>query len=167
MLHGKFERIVEEQGVKVLRLLLTEFYTKYLKYVDAENELNLIDSLDGISFMPVDKNVYLRIICFNNLTSNRFAQISEIVFFFKDQLVWSGLEQDDIRIFYHFMSKFVMPEGEQYSVNEFFPFMRNTNGFMTGPASLDDNRPFVVPIFYLGDVPTYLIIYRVRTQSIL
>lgn len=165
MLHGSFTQIVEEKGVQVLRLLLAEFYTKYLKYIDVENDFNLIDSLDGINFMPVDKNVYLRIICFINLTSNRFSQIKEIVFLFKDQLVWSGLEQEDIRVFYHFLNKFITPEGEQYSVNEYFPFVRNTNGFMTGPTSLEENRPFAVPIIYVGDVPTYLIIHRVRSAK--
>ena len=72
MLHGSYSQIVNEQGVDVLRMLLTEFFTKYIKNLDIENELNLIESFDGVQFMPVDKTVYLRIICFNNLTNNSF-----------------------------------------------------------------------------------------------
>ena len=161
MLHGRFDQIVVEKGVDVLRMLLNEFYSKYLKTIDVDTDLNLVESFDGINFMPVDKNVYLRIICFNNLTNNSFPQIKETVFLYRDQLVWSGLEQEEIRVFYHFITKFIIPDGESYAVNEFISFVRNQNGFMTGPSSLEDARPFAVPIMYVGDIPSYLILYRV------
>ena len=161
MIHGRMTQIVEDKGVGVLRLLLNDFYSKYLRYFDVENDLTLVEALEGISFMPVDKNVYLRIICFNNLINDTFSHIRETVFLYRDQLVWSGLEQEDIQVLYHFIIRFVL-EGDQYAVNEFIPFVRNTNGFMTGPSSLEDPRPFAVPIIYVGDIPMYLIIYRVR-----
>jgi len=159
MIHGRMTQIVEDKGVGVLRLLLNDFYSKYLRYFDVDNDLTLVDALEGISFMPVDKNVYLRIICFNNLINDTFSHIRETVFLYRDQLVWSGLEQEDIQVLYHFIIRFVL-EGEQYAVNEFIPFVRNTNGFMTGPSNLEDPRPFAVPIIYVGDIPMYLIIYR-------
>lgn len=162
MLHGSYAQIVNEQGVDVLRMLLTEFFTKYIKNLDIENELNLIESFDGVQFMPVDKTVYLRIICFNNLTNNSFPQIKETVFLYRDQLVWSGLEQEEIRVFYQFLAKFVITEADNYAVNEFISFVRNQNGFMTGPSSLEDSRPFAVPIIYVGNVPSYLVLYRVN-----
>ena len=82
--------------------------------------------------MPVDKNLYLNIISFINGTNNSFPQIKEIVFFFKDHLVWSGLEQEDIRVLYRFLIKILAinnpdPDSIQsdfIAINKyFFPFL--------------------------------------------
>ena len=45
--------------------------------------------------------------CFINLTNNTFPQIRETIFMYKDHLVWSGLEQDDIRVLYKFIVNFL------------------------------------------------------------
>src|SRR3990167_279309 len=82
--------------------------------------------------MPVDKNLYLNIISFINGTNNSFPQIKEIVFFFKDHLVWSGLEQEDIRVLYRFLIKILAinnpdPDSIQsdfIAINKYFsPFL--------------------------------------------
>ena len=163
MLHGKMSSIVAEKGVEALRAIANDFFTKYLRFFNPDTDLSLLESLEGIAFMPVDKNVYLRIISFNNLIGNTFGQIRETVFLYRDQLLWSGLEQDDIQVLYHFINRFVICEVEQ-PTQDFIPFVRNANGFMTGPLNLEENRPFSLPIIHVGGTPMFLIIYRVGCQ---
>jgi hypothetical protein len=57
----------------------------------------------GIHFLPVDKHVYLRIQSFINLIENTFDCIVYSSFLYKNFLVWSGLEQDDMLKIYKFL----------------------------------------------------------------
>ena len=65
----KANLLIEGEKIKSIG---THFDLPNVETIDVEGNLNLVDSFDGIHFMPVDKNVYLRIICFNNLTNNSF-----------------------------------------------------------------------------------------------
>lgn len=54
--------------------------------------------------MPLDKNTYLKVQCFINLTETTFPQIKHSVFLHGDNLIWSGLEQDDMRALYRLLT---------------------------------------------------------------
>ncbi len=47
--------------------------------------------------------MYLRVQSFINLTEDNFSKIQYAAFLFRDNLVWSGLEQDDMRIMYSYL----------------------------------------------------------------
>ena len=64
----------------------------------------MVDAFDGIQFLPLDKNTYLRVQCFINLTESTFPCIKYTVFLYNDHLVWSGLEQDDMRVLYKYLT---------------------------------------------------------------
>lgn len=122
--------------------------------------MDLFATLDGIHFLPVDRNVYLRIQCFINLCENQFGCIKYCSFLYKDHLLWSGLEQDDIRVLLRFLINYVhtfldisLSEVGQFPSNlthqnvatsdnsapKFFKLnkVKDTFGFVTGPISLD------------------------------
>ena len=61
-------------------------------------------AFDGIQFLPLDKNTYLRVQCFINLAEATFPSIKYSVFMYNDHVVWSGLEQDDMRILYKYLT---------------------------------------------------------------
>lgn len=63
--------------------------------------------------------MYLRIQSFINLTINAFEQIEYVVFLYQDQLVWSGLEQEDIQIMYRFLVKYLGINGVSYAILSF------------------------------------------------
>src|SRR4051794_38675233 len=54
-------------------------------------------------YLPVDRNVYLRIQSFVNLVENSFSQIKYTCFLYRDHLVWSGLEQEEMQTLYTYM----------------------------------------------------------------
>jgi hypothetical protein len=65
-----------------------------------------LPSLIGIQFLPVNKNVYLKIQSFLNCLEHTFDPIRYTSFMYKNQLVWSGLEQEEMKILYKFVVLF-------------------------------------------------------------
>ena len=51
-------------------------------------QADILDIFNGIHFLPLDKNTYLRIQCFINLLEANFPQITYTAFLYNDQLVW-------------------------------------------------------------------------------
>jgi len=60
--------------------------------------------LAGIQFLPLDKTLYLRVQSFINLTESTIPEIAYTCFLYSQQLVFSGLEQEDIRILYRYIT---------------------------------------------------------------
>jgi hypothetical protein len=99
---------MKKDGVEELRRKLACFFNRYVPTIDF-GRVDLFSALDGIHFLPVDKNVYLRIQSFINWTENNFPAIQYSCFLFRDHLVWSALEQEDMRIMYKYLVEFVLP----------------------------------------------------------
>ena len=104
LFNGTFSYILETYGVRILKHRLDLFFKQYLNTIDFQN-LDLLCSLDGIQFLPLDRNTYLSIQCFINMTEERFKFIKYSAFLFNDYLVTSGLEQEDIRPLYRCLKK--------------------------------------------------------------
>jgi len=49
---------------------------------------DLLDVFCGISFLPLDKNTYLRVQCFINHLEASFPTVKYTAFLYNDQLVW-------------------------------------------------------------------------------
>ena len=63
----------------------------------------------GIQFLPLDKQSFLKIQSFVNLVEQTFSQIKYTAFLYTDQLVWSGLEQEDMRVLYKYLTTSLFP----------------------------------------------------------
>jgi hypothetical protein len=123
-------QIVRESKEDGLREKLSDFFGHYAPTINFKT-VDLFSALDGVHFLPVDKNVYLRIQSFVNWTENNFPSIEYSCFLYRylpspstsslplplqlspgfsfnpprvhgcrDHLVWSGLEQEDMRTMY-------------------------------------------------------------------
>lgn len=90
-------------GPDVMRSRLQTFITPFLNTINFE-QLDLFATLEGIQFLPVDKNVYLRIQSFINLTEDHFPKVQYAAFLYRDHLLWSGLEQDDMIAVYAYLT---------------------------------------------------------------
>eukprot|EP01095_Lingulamoeba_sp_RSL-Kostka_P001989 TRINITY_DN12839_c0_g1_i1.p1 TRINITY_DN12839_c0_g1~~TRINITY_DN12839_c0_g1_i1.p1 ORF type:complete len:465 (+),score=121.41 TRINITY_DN12839_c0_g1_i1:17-1411(+) len=182
LFYGPMNVIVEENGgfteddntgVLYLREILQNFFNIYVNYSEVEN-YDMFTTLDGIQFLPVDQNIFLRIQSFINLIINAFQQIEYVVFLYQDQIVWSGLEQNDIQVLYRYLIKFLGIFGDG-TEDKFIPVNRpdKTNcGFITGPQSLDQNsNTFEVPTIFLGNEDAlkelYLVIFQKKNITCL
>ncbi|KAL5473104.1 hypothetical protein EMCRGX_G027549 [Ephydatia muelleri] len=108
LFNGTFLNIEAMYGVENLKKKLEKFYSKYINAVEV-SKLDIFSVLQGIQFLPLDKIMYLKVHSFVNLIETTFRNILHSVFLYGDQLVWSGLEQDDTKIFYQYLLGWLFP----------------------------------------------------------
>ncbi|CAF1198071.1 unnamed protein product, partial [Rotaria sordida] len=63
----------------------------------------------GIQFLPVEKRLYLKLQSMLRRLELRFSSLKETLFLYKDQLIWSGLSQDDTSLVYSFFRLYYWP----------------------------------------------------------
>ncbi|KAK2189620.1 hypothetical protein NP493_101g07016 [Ridgeia piscesae] len=108
LFNGTFHGLLERSGIDSLKHRFEQFYTKYLLTLNLKHS-DILDIFDGIHFLPLDKNTYLRIQCFINQIEAAFPQIKYTAFLYNDQVVWSGLEQEDMRVIYRYLKTTLFP----------------------------------------------------------
>jgi len=189
LFNGTFTNIMDKFSVKTLRYKLDLFMPQYISTISFDKS-DLFTTLNGIHFLPVDKNIYLRIQCFINLTENTFSQIKYSSFLYKDHLVWSGLEQDDMRVLYKYLVSYLNSDedllnflgspdfiehvqnttGKTDSTNTSFTTVKTSNGFITGPQDLKNpDTPINAPKIFIGpnDEEYHLIVYELFNITVL
>ncbi|GIX67544.1 vacuolar fusion protein CCZ1 homolog [Caerostris darwini] len=179
LMHGTFNSIVGErkENVALLRKKLNEFYENYLMNLKS-SDADLLDIFQGIHFLPLERNSFLKILCFINQVEEKFRCIKYSVFLYNDQLVWSRLEPEDTQILYQHLSLELIPsfidselKGGAFSPSRTSPFGPGSHfgRFMTGPKSMEDLSSLQkIPKIYLnnGQICCYLIAYRALNATI-
>ncbi|XP_033106088.1 vacuolar fusion protein CCZ1 homolog [Anneissia japonica] len=177
---GTIQGILERTNVEQLKHRLDHFFSRYI----ATMRLNHSDILDvhaGIQFLPLDKNTYLRIQCFINLIEANFSRIKHTAFLYNDHLVWSGLEQDDMRVLYRYLSTNQFPTTLDTELKEAPPskvFLGQTvsstshyGKYVTGPPDLSDETNIGrIPKIYVNTnsetEELHLVIYRALSATV-
>lgn len=138
LFNGSMAQIVRESKEDGLREKLSDFFGHYAPTINFKT-VDLFSALDGVHFLPVDKNVYLRIQSFVNWTENNFPSIEYSCFLYRDHLVWSGLEQEDMRIMYHYLVNHLLPPFKKWKdpKQQVWPIVSPTS------------KPNAVPYFFL------------------
>eukprot|EP00658_Telonema_sp_P-2_P007526 TRINITY_DN12807_c0_g1_i10.p1 TRINITY_DN12807_c0_g1~~TRINITY_DN12807_c0_g1_i10.p1 ORF type:complete len:398 (+),score=91.62 TRINITY_DN12807_c0_g1_i10:100-1293(+) len=102
LFHGNLSQCWERMGEDGLRSALANFMPRCIGILaDQISQYNVLNSLDGITYLPVDKQVFLSIQYVVNIIESSFEEVKPCAFIYDDQLVWSGFEQDMIRNLYH------------------------------------------------------------------
>ena len=180
---GPFYDIMKRGNVDDLKQTLHYFYTRYLPVQKWDN-CDILNIFHGIHFLPLDKNTYLRIQSFLNLLESSFSNLLYTVFMYNDQLVWSGLEQEDMRTLYHYLTTTLFPtfidKEFQSSVSKSSQPLLSSRScdkhshfgkFMTGPPNMNDssNLGKVPHIFINTTKPNekcHLVVYHALSASI-
>lgn len=178
LFNGTFEHTLQRGGgdVMCLKQRLELFYNKYLLTLKL-SQCDLLDVFNGIHFLPLDKNTYLRIQCFINQLEAAFPMVKYTAFLYNDKLVWSGLEQDDMRTMYLYLTTSLFPS---YMVQEHQgggqprPHAQGASQFcrfMTGPPDLTDDKtmgklPRVFICTETENEECYLLVYRAMSATI-
>ncbi|KAK3090405.1 hypothetical protein FSP39_011589 [Pinctada imbricata] len=181
LFNGTFCHILAKtnNNVDVLKQRLDHFYSRYLQTLRV-HQSDIIDIFSGIHFMPLDKNTYLRVQCFINLLEARFPYIKYTAFMYNDQLVWSGLEQDDMRIMYKYLTTSLFPsyqEQELQGTSSVSPARTTTaqaihyGKFVTGPPDINDENTLgkIPRVFINSEVENeecFLLVYRAHNASV-
>ncbi|XP_065899757.1 vacuolar fusion protein CCZ1 homolog [Dysidea avara] len=108
LFNNSFAYAEEHYGNEGLKNRMERFFTRYLMTMDV-NKLDIFMLYKGIQFLPLDKNMFLKVHYLVNQLESTFRQICRSVFLYGDQLVWSGLEHDDMQIFYNYLVTSLFP----------------------------------------------------------
>ena len=177
LFNGTFTTILSraDGNVESLKQRLDHFYSKYLLTLKLPAG-DILDVFNGISFLPLDKNTYLRIQCFINSLEASFPFIKYTAFLYNEKLVWSGLEQEDMRTMYKYLTASLFPtylEQELHGAHNSRPAASagHYGKFMTGPPDLDDEKNMgKVPRVYVNteelDEECYLIVYTALSATL-
>ncbi|XP_058794347.1 vacuolar fusion protein CCZ1 homolog [Phymastichus coffea] len=175
---GSFNTILNEPdcgSVTLLKHKLDHFYSRYLLSLKLNNS-DILDIFQGLQFLPLDKVTFLRVQCFMNLVESTFPQVKYSAFLYNDQLVWSGLEPEDMQVVYHYLVNTLLPahlekelDGGSIPRNSASPFSTLHYGkFVTGPSSINDVKklPKVFINYSTKATPLYLIVYRALSATV-
>ncbi|XP_070951439.1 vacuolar fusion protein CCZ1 homolog B isoform X4 [Macaca nemestrina] len=108
LFNGTFLKAMEDGGIELLKERLEKFFHRYLQTLHLQS-CDLLDIFGGISFFPLDKMTYLKIQSFVNRVEESLNIVKYTAFLYNDQLIWSGLEQDDMRILYKYLTTSLFP----------------------------------------------------------
>ena len=108
LFNGSFCGILEKTGLDMLKEKLCFFYSRYLQTINFSH-FDILDIYHGVVFLPVDQSIFLRVQSFLNLIETSFPSIVHSCFLYNDQLLWTSLEQSDIRILFKYLTTSLFP----------------------------------------------------------
>lgn len=178
LFNGTFCKAMEAGGVALLKDRLEKFFHRYLQTLHLQS-CDLLDVFSGISFFPLDKMTYLKIQSFINRMEESLNIVKYTAFLYNDQLIWSGLEQEDMRILYKYLTTSLFPRhlepelaGRDSSLRPEMPGnLQHYGRFLTGPVNLNvPDAKFRFPKIFVNTEDTYeelhLIVYKAMSASV-
>ncbi|XP_076996702.1 vacuolar fusion protein CCZ1 homolog isoform X1 [Tamandua tetradactyla] len=178
LFNGTYLKAMEDGGVKLLKERLEKFFHRYLQTLHLQS-CDLLDIFGGISFFPLDKMTYLKIQSFINRMEESLNIVKYTAFLYNDQLIWSGLEQDDMRILYKYLTTSLFPRhiepelaGRDSPIRTEMPGnLQHYGRFLTGPLNLNDPEAKCrFPKIFVNTDDTYeelhLIVYKAMSAAV-
>ncbi|KAF7242877.1 hypothetical protein EYD10_10657 [Varanus komodoensis] len=178
LFNGTFRRAMEDGGARVLKDRLEKFFHRYLQTLHLQS-CDLLDVFCGISFFPLDKMTYLKIQSFINKMEESLSIVKYTAFLYNDQLIWSGLEQDDMRILYKYLTTSLFPRhiepelaGRDSPIHAEIPGnLQHYGRFLTGPLNLNDPEAKCrLPKIFVNTAGAYeelhLIVYKAMSAAV-
>uniref|UniRef100_A0A2K6BR62 CCZ1/INTU/HSP4 first Longin domain-containing protein n=1 Tax=Macaca nemestrina TaxID=9545 RepID=A0A2K6BR62_MACNE len=165
LFNGTFLKAMEDGGIELLKERLEKFFHRYLQTLHLQS-CDLLDIFGGISFFPLDKMTYLKIQSFVNRVEESLNIVKYTAFLYNDQLIWSGLEQDDMRILYKYLTTSLFPRHMEPE-SCLFLLLR----FLTGPLNLNDpDAKCRFPKIFVNTDDAYeelhLIVYKAMSAAV-
>ncbi|CAF0807914.1 unnamed protein product [Adineta ricciae] len=113
--HGTMSCSIRHGGVEELRIILKQHFDKFIQHHlhTMIRDVTLDTSYLGVQFLPVEKKLYLKLQSILRRLELRFSSLKETLFLYKDQLIWSGLTQDDTSLVYLFFRLYYWPHLKQ------------------------------------------------------
>ncbi|CAO2630513.1 Vacuolar fusion protein CCZ1 homolog, partial [Lemmus lemmus] len=173
----------QEEELLVIKVIprcaeLEKFFHRYLQTLHLQS-CDLLDIFGGISFFPLDKMTYLKIQSFINRMEESLSIVKYTAFLYNDQLIWSGLEQDDMRILYKYLTTSLFPRhiepelaGRDSPIRAEMPGnLQHYGRFLTGPLNLNDPEAKCrFPKIFVNTDDTYeelhLIVYKAMSAAV-
>jgi hypothetical protein len=102
---------LSHEGVDKLKTVLKQHFDKFIEYHlhDMITNMSIDSSFFGIEFLPIERKVYLKIQSILRRLEVRLPSLKQTFFLYRDQIIWSGLSQDDTTLLYSFFRRYYWP----------------------------------------------------------
>ncbi|ESO10135.1 hypothetical protein HELRODRAFT_185317 [Helobdella robusta] len=108
LFNGSISRILSHSDMEALKDRLEHFFNKYLPTLRL-NQSDILDVFGGIHYLPLDRCVYLKTLSLVNRLEYEVKELKHTVILYNSRLVWTGIEQDDMKTLYHFLVTSLYP----------------------------------------------------------
>ncbi|XP_066929789.1 vacuolar fusion protein CCZ1 homolog [Clytia hemisphaerica] len=185
LFNGPFEAFVDKHGVEALKEQFKLFYYRYLQTINIR-QMDILDVFKGIDYLPLEKVDFLRVQCFVNLVENTFSGIHHVCFLHNENVVWTTLQLDDMKILYKYLKSRLFPASNEMEQGltrsspvstartspstNYNPNFLNPGKFLTAPRDLVSSSPYtrLAPRIFVqlnGKVTElYLVIYKAHNS---
>ncbi|KAK8392664.1 hypothetical protein O3P69_014832 [Scylla paramamosain] len=106
--HSSFNAVLEARGLEGLKATLESFLTSYMSSVELSSG-DILTVWSGVSFLPLDRQTFLRIHCCLSLLQASFPTIAHTAFFYNQHIVWCGLAMEDLRSLSQYLNTQLLP----------------------------------------------------------
>ncbi|XP_047479694.1 vacuolar fusion protein CCZ1 homolog isoform X2 [Penaeus chinensis] len=106
--HASFTRVHTTSGLQALKSTINSFFSSYLSSVEVSGG-DILSVWSGVSFLPLDRQTFLRIHCCLSLLQGSFPSISHTAFFYNNHVVWCGLGMEDLRSLSQYLNNQLLP----------------------------------------------------------
>ncbi|KAG0726099.1 Vacuolar fusion protein CCZ1 [Chionoecetes opilio] len=112
--HSSFAAVMEDKGIEGLKAALETFLNTYMSCVELSGG-DILSVWAGVSFLPLDRQTFLRIHCCLSLLQATFPAITHTAFFYNQHIVWCGLAMEDLRSLSQYLNTQVLPSRQDSS----------------------------------------------------
>lgn len=120
LFHGTFESNLKPgddlDALANLIGILEQFYFKYILHLKLK-DCDVLDAFGSVQYLPLNQLLFLRVQNFINMIEATFEPIRQCIFLYEDQIVWSGINPNDLYTIYEYLNgpMFQMTSGQDRS----------------------------------------------------
>jgi hypothetical protein len=115
--------------------VLEEFYSRYLLTLNLANG-DILDCLNCcIQYFPINHFNFLKIINFVNMLETHFSAISNCIFLYKEQIIYSAISPIDLYSISEYLNVNLFPKARLRDPQNEFDQINGS--FLTGPSYFD------------------------------
>ncbi|RNA01621.1 vacuolar fusion CCZ1 -like protein [Brachionus plicatilis] len=107
LFNGKIGDSLKLMGQDKLKEKMKLFFDDYIETKLNVRDYDIMNTFNGLQFMSLDRNMYLKIQSLLNLLEEKLPLVQRVVVMHSDQVIWSGLEQEDISAIYQYLKELI------------------------------------------------------------
>ena len=152
---GGFDRLRPLDDLQLFSQRVSNFFHRYVASIHLERQ-DVSDLFPAVHFLTLDSSAFLQVQSFVHRVEDEFACIETCVFFHQGFVAWSGLQQHQTSLLYHYLYTTLLPASLSRTAPtapaSLGPFSGHQGNFVTGPPSLrDPDASLVVPKIFVPD----------------
>lgn len=168
MFRGPFKNFTTEE----IYTVCDQFFSPFIISKNLTNDIS--DVIQGISYLPLDKNSFFKVLCFIDVLEVTYPQFKCISFIYNEQLIWNGLATNDMLTLYQYLVQTLLPRQVEKEIQGGAVTAAQRHGrFIHPPEGIRSKEDLekLVKVHLMREDDTekkqyYLVIYRTMSATV-